>query len=93
MTLEEIKNRQTELNIEFNQVVNNLKTIIAKIVGEDCKETLGNKEEPQRTPNGLLEEIESYQDYTKQLIDFLYAETNKLGRHTYTPSDEETTSK
>jgi len=83
MTLEQIKNRQEQLNeyllVVLQQSVNTVDYIAGK---EDIKEEIS----PEIPTNGLLEQLSYQQDRTERLITHLSNNHNRLSSYTFTPT-------
>jgi hypothetical protein len=79
MTLEQIKNRQEQLNEYLS------------IILKDSVNTVGKEDEiyevsiPIQESNGLLEQLSYQQDRTELLISQLSNNHNTLSHHTYAP--------
>lgn len=81
MTLEQIKNRQNEINESLYQLVQANTQLIDTIVGQSPELQGGDRKE--QSPNGLIEEVQVLQNRTDDLIDILRQNNGRLYDKTY----------
>lgn len=85
MTLEQIKNRQNEINESLYQLVQSNTQLIDTIVGQEPESPKDGKGE---SPNGLIEEVQILQNRTEAFIGILRQNNGRLYDKTYSPVED-----
>jgi hypothetical protein len=85
MTLEQIKNRQEQLNNHLSQVLNGIRDTVDFIVEEIDEKTVGK--DMTYPDNGLLRQIEYEQNKTEDYIDRLHEVSYRLSLNIFKPAD------
>jgi hypothetical protein len=80
MNLEEIKNKQVQLNIQLLDVLQDSEATIEYIAGKRDKK---EEEYPEIVSNGILEQIARQQARTERLIKDLHNNYHILNTHTF----------
>jgi len=83
MTIEELKDRQEDLNNRLLNLLDEQRTVINKITGSNFSPT----ENPLETSAGLIAGISYEQERAKGLISELKELSQKLIEHTYQPTE------
>lgn len=85
MTLEQIKNRQQEINEMLYALLSDTSVVVERIVGEQPKQDTDGI--AGYTASGLLEEINQSQNFTETYIQTISAYINLLSRGTFAPEE------
>lgn len=85
MTLEQIKNRQEQINGMLYALLSDTSVVVERIIGEQPKED--NDSIDGYATSGLLEEINRCQDFTETYIQNIAGYINLLNRGTFAPEE------
>jgi mevalonate kinase len=86
MTLEQIKNRQDQINKSLYTLLEDTVIVVERIIGEQPKEGIMDRAEPS---SGLLEEIGLSQNTTEHLINRLNEYRQLLAYKVFAPVEPE----